>query len=187
MIANFAKIIPRDLYGRSGAVFYSGKAAFEGQKDLYILGLNPGGSPKTLADMTIARHTQSVLNSKPSDWSEYEHEKWAGGRAGTAGMQPRVLHMLSRLGLSAGRVPSSNVVFVRTARESDLAAQFLPLAELCWPFHEAVIRALEVRVVLCFGQRCGNWVRRRLDAEEKPVDEFVERNERRSGKPRVLE
>ncbi|MCX7055915.1 MAG: hypothetical protein NTZ79_01650, partial [Proteobacteria bacterium] len=105
MIATFTKLIPRDLLGRSGAVFYSGAAAFEGQKDLYILGLNPGGSPNTHADKTINMHTQNVLNNKPSDWSEYRDEVWANGPRGTAGMQPRVRHLLGQIGLSPGSVP----------------------------------------------------------------------------------
>lgn len=43
MIEQFAKHIPPELEDCSGAVFYSGRDAFSGLKDLYVLGLNPGG------------------------------------------------------------------------------------------------------------------------------------------------
>ena len=46
MIEKLAERIPPDLLGRSGSVFYSGRAAFSSQASLYILGLNPGGNPK---------------------------------------------------------------------------------------------------------------------------------------------
>ena len=52
-----------------------------------------------------------------------------------------------------------------------------PLAERCWPFHQAVIETLGVRVIACLGKAAGNLVRRRLDAHNL-VDEFVEDNKR---------
>lgn len=76
-----------------------------------------------------------------------------------------------------GAPPSSNLVFVRTRQAKDLDARFSELVEECWPFHEAVIRELDVKVVLCFGHRCGKAVRERLGAHSL-VDEFVEQNDR---------
>jgi uracil-DNA glycosylase len=67
---------------------------------------------------------------------------------------------------------------VRSAREKDINKRFQQLAELCWPFHQAVIERLDVRVVLCFGRRSGSLVRERLSANT-PVDRFVENNNRR--------
>ena len=65
MIEDFAKNIPSDLQHKSGIVFYSGRIAFSGRRELYILGLNPGGNPTEQANETVAWHTSNVLNKKP--------------------------------------------------------------------------------------------------------------------------
>ena len=57
------------------------------------------------------------------------------------------------------------------------------VARQCWPFHQAVIEMLGVRVIVCLGGNAGHHVRQRLDAHEL-VDEFVEDN-RRLWKSRV--
>jgi hypothetical protein len=179
MITEFSTLIPKGLLQRSGSVFLSGKAAFGAPSKLYILGLNPGGCPDKQSCQTVEWHTKKVLSNELLEWSEYEHEKWNDQDAGTCGMQPRVLHMLDQLKLKAGHVPSSNLIFVRTTREKHLKAEFENLATQCWPFHQAVIDRLKIRVVLCFGQTAGKWVRKQLKTSDDVVDEFVEVNNRR--------
>jgi len=176
MIDSFAALIPQYLKTHSGSVFYSGRTAFSGPAPLYILGLNPGGSPKEQANQTVERHTAWVLN-EAADWSAYKDECWIGEVPGTTGMQPRVLHLLRKLNLQPRNIPASNVIFVRSAREKDIAVPFQRLAKACWPFHKAVIERLSVRVVLCLGQRSGRWVREQLNAKSR-VDQFVETNNR---------
>jgi hypothetical protein len=70
------------------------------------------------------------------------------------------------------------VVFVRTSREADLAAEKRALLNACWPVHQAVIDGLNVWTVLCFGGTAGAWVREALQANEL-AGSFVERNARR--------
>lgn len=93
-------------------------------------------------------------------------------------MQPRVLHMMSALGLDPRRVPASNVVFVRSAREADLERDKSVLLASCWPVHRAVIEGLGVRTILCMGGTAGRWVRGELGAHEL-VGCFREDNLRR--------
>ena len=179
MIDGFRALIPQSVLGASGAVFYSGRAAFSAPSPLYILGLNPGGDPLRQANDTVAKHTNMVLNEKPHNWSEYKDESWREGhKTGTSGMQPRILYLLGRLGVDPQKTPASNVVFVRSAREKDIASTFNEVARECWRFHETVIERLHVRLVLCFGQRAGNWVCGQLGATTF-VDEFIEENERK--------
>jgi uracil-DNA glycosylase len=52
------------------------------------------------------------------------------------------------------------------------------LANLCWPFHEAVLNHIEPKVILCFGRTVGNFVKTKLSANTL-VGEFVERNKRK--------
>jgi hypothetical protein len=169
----FVNLIPQYLLQKYGAVFYSGRKAFSTPSSLYILGLNPGGSPEEQATNTVKRHTEKVLNEAADDWSAYRDEIWRGNSPGTSGMQPRVRYLLRQLNLEPGNVPASNVIFMGSARGKDIDNRFRQLAELCWPFHQAVIERLGVRVVLCFGQKSGDWVRERLEAKEF-VEEFKE-------------
>ena len=123
-------------------------------------------------------HTNKVLNERPDEWSAYSDESWGGAPPGTSGLQPRVLHLLRGVGLNPRFVPSSNVVFLRSARENTLGRKFADLAEECWPFHQSVIERLGIRVVLCFGRTAGMWAARRVSAD-RPVGTFVEMNNRR--------
>ena len=176
-IENFARLIPRGQLNTSGSVFYAGRRAFSTSSLLYILGANPGGDPQRQAKETVQWHTHRVLSVEPEDWSAYQDESWEGFTPGKYGMQPRVLHMFRRLKLDPRKVPSSNVVFLRSQRTDNLGS-FRQYANECWPFHQRVIDDLGIRVILCFGQKAGNWVCSQLNASEQ-VEEFVERNNRK--------
>ena len=177
MIEDFAKYIPLDLQCKSGITFFSGRAAFLKHRELYILGLNPGGDPTKQASKTVAWYTSKVLNEKPDMWSEYSDESWGGKPPGKYRMQSRIQHLLKNLDLEPGEVPSSNVVFERSRKVSDIA-NWRQLTEACWPFHCAVIRQLRPRVILCLGAQAGDFVRKKTCAVDQ-IDCFVEKNDRR--------
>lgn len=172
MLEKFAKLIPQELLEKSGSVFYSARNAFKGKKDLYILGLNPGGSEILQVKETIAWHSKKVFEIDNDNWSEYKDESWKEALPGTFGLQPRVLHLLNRLNLSPYEVPASNVCFVRSHRKKNIAKDLNYYIELCWPFHQEIIEELEVKVVLCFGQTAGYIVKKKLGAHEQ-IDEFI--------------
>lgn len=172
----FAALVDTDLYRRSGKVFYSGRAAFSALAPLYLLGLNPGGSPVHQADQTIGRNLEA-WRSGSDRWSDYLDESWAGKPPGTYGMAPRVRHLFERLSLDPREVPASNVVFVRSAREAHLAAEKQDLLDKCWRVHSAVIETLGVSTIVCLGRTAGRSVRARVDANEK-AGEFIETNKR---------
>jgi len=81
-------------------------------------------------------------------------------------MQRRVLCLLEELGFDSGRVPSSNLIFIRTKGEDGLKARERELANACWAFHDRVINTLNIKVVLCFGSIAGKWVQKKLGAGE---------------------
>lgn len=178
MIEELRHKIPASLRTASGKVFYSGRLAFSSPATIYVLGINPGGDPSEQANETVARHTDEVLTSKPRDWSAYRDESWDGAAPGTFGMQPRLLHIFTNLGMSPGGVPCSNLVFLRSRREDKIEGDMSELAERCWPFHEKTIHLLEPRIVLCLGQTVGKFVRKKLGATRQ-CDEFIENNRRR--------
>ncbi|MEM6484427.1 MAG: uracil-DNA glycosylase family protein [Pseudomonadota bacterium] len=177
-LGEISRLIPESLHQKSGAVFYSGRAAYSGQSPLYMIGVNPGGDPGARPNETVSWHTGRVLQEMPDNWSAYRDESWRNARPGTSGMQPRVLHMLERLGLDPGTVPASNVVFSRSKRESTFSGDFQKEARLCWPLHLAVIKMLRVRVIVCFGRTAGKWVCAEAGASRQ-IGEFVEANRRR--------
>lgn len=170
-------LVPAAIRGRSGSVLYSGRSAFTGQRPLYLLGLNPGGNPADHVENTIGRSVDGARARLADDWSAYANESWRGRKPGTATLQPRVLHLLASVGLNPRQVPASNVVFVRSKREADLAQEKLALLQACWPMHEAVIGRLGVRVMVCMGGTAGAWVREMLGAHEQ-VDAWSEQNAR---------
>lgn len=175
MIDELFRSVPKQLMNESGTVFYSGRDAFSNPARLYLLGLNPGGSPVVQARETLSWHSNRVLHKEPSNWSAYRDESWEGAYPGTLPLQRRVLYLLRKLDLDPGRVPSSNLIFVRTARGEDLKGREHALAETCWAFHERVINTLNIDVILCFGGKSGDWVRGKLGADEL-VETFVEKN-----------
>ncbi len=164
-IEDFIELIPENLYDKSGAVFYSGRRAFEGRSQLYVLGENPGGSPETQADNTVAAHVRWIREDAPASWSAYEDEAWGRPSAGKHPLQQCMLHIVAKLGLDLREVPASNVAFVRTRERAQFGEDdFQQVASACWRFHATVIKKLGVRVVACWGQRSGDWVRGRLVA-----------------------
>lgn len=164
---DFAELIPSEFRGQSGSAFYSGRLAFQSPSRLYILGVNPSGSPEEQAGQTVGWHTNKVLYNEPDNWSAYRDELWDGKEPGSWRMQQRVLRLLQNLGLNPGKVPASNLVFLRSLNENQLDANFEELAEQCWPFHQSVINRLGMQVVLCFGNTAGDWIRERLDAHDQ--------------------
>jgi len=177
MIDELIACVAPSILGRSGSIFYSGRRAFTQPSNIYILGLNPGGCPIRQASDTIERDLERIKADDRENWSAYRDEVWEGA-PGTHGMQPRVLHLLKRLGRDPGEVPASNVVFVRTRREKDLHLEKNTLLPLCWGFHEKAIEQLGVRAILCFGGTAGTWVREKLGADQC-IGQFQENNRRR--------
>jgi hypothetical protein len=173
---SLVKLVPNQILHRSGSVFYSGRSAFQQPSRLYVLGLNPGGSPTEQWEETVERDLSDWL-TLPEHWSAYKDESWRGRPPGTCGMQPRVLHMFSKLGLDAREVPASNVIFTRSSTEATLEGTKGELLPACWRVHQRVIDELGVDVLLCFGGTAGRWVREMVRAD-RLVDQFAEANAR---------
>ena len=174
-IDEFVKLLPDTWLGLSGSVFFSGRRAFEEPCDLYLLGLNPAGDPA--GEHTIGENAESIPRDYPENWSAWRDERWGGNAPGRNYRQRRVLHMFERVGLDPGEVPASEVIFLRSTIWRKDLGDLEPLAQRCWPFHQAVIETLGVRVIACLGKPAGNLVRGRVDAHDL-VDEFVEDNKR---------
>jgi len=172
----FAGLVDPCLYDLPGGVFYSSPAAFSRPSKVYLLGLNPGGSPAPNTEATIGKNLDT-WRRRESGWCEYTSESWEGAEPGEYGIQRPIRALFNRLGLNVADVPASNVVFVRSNTEDKLDRK-AELLEQCWPVHEAVISDLGVDTVLCLGQTAGRWARSMLCADQA-FDHFEEAYPRR--------
>jgi hypothetical protein len=114
------------------------------------------------------------------NWSGFEDD-WREFGPGAVAFQRRVRHLINECGYENPRtVPASNVIFVRSTRVETLDAKHTEtLLYDCWAVHGKVISTLGVRVVVCFGQDAGRWVRAQLDASTEPaIESFTEDNGR---------
>lgn len=129
---------------RSGRVLYSAAATLQ-PAPLYLLGLNPGGDP--------ARQTETVgdaLRALPDRTANaYLDESWKGCEPGQAPIQRRVHWLLHELGCETQQVCASNLIFVRSRSASGCG--YPVTADLCWPVHEAILRIVQPRLILAFG------------------------------------
>ena len=163
MIERYEELIPDGLKDCSGSVFYSGRNAFTGTKDIYLLGLNPGGDPNAQEADSIRDHTRYVLERASDHWSAYSCESWRNRTPGNGGIQPRVIHLMRQLRLDHCDMPASNVVFVRTKDEKSLPRS-RELADMCWPVHRAVIANAQPRLIVCMGRRAQQILRDKTQA-----------------------
>ena len=165
--------IPAELHAASGKAFHSGRRAFSGNRDLYVLGLNPGGDPADRSE-TVAGNAEMV-RSGDETWSALLDQSWGGHPPGHAPLQRQLRSLLSRLGLDPREVPFSDAIFARTRQASQIEDRER-LMELCWPFHLAVIQGLRVRVVLCLYKPVAEFVRKKLGARPAPVHRVCEQS-----------
>ena len=172
MIEEFEKLIPNQLRNKSGKAFHSGRLAFSGQRDLYILGFNPGGDPCLNRDDTVDRNVEQVLSQWPDNWSAFVDEVFKpGGKSyppGEAPLQKEMQNLVRNIGLDIREVPISDVIFRRSAQADDISREEKrSWAELCWPFHRDVIDRLGVRVVLCYYGQAAQFVREKTGAHQE--------------------
>lgn len=132
------------ILDRQGEVIYSSHSTLK-KGDLYVLGLNPGGE----GFITIREHLNQLLSRNENSFLD---EKWKNRisewNKGEAPLQKRVINLLESIGYNPREVCSSNLIFVtsRTAEEVNYG-----LAGYCWKFHEAVLKIVQPKVILCFG------------------------------------
>lgn len=173
-------LVPEHILGDSGEVFYSGRSSFDQpSSSIYVLGYNPGSSPESLPDWTIGYDLELARGEDRRNWCGYVDDSWRGLEPGTATFQRRVRYLYEQCGLDPQMVPASNVIFVRSSSVAALdPARVEDLLRDTWEVHERAIKALRVRVVVCFGQHSGWWVRKQMGAVGPPVDTFTEDNGR---------
>jgi hypothetical protein len=133
------------LVCESGKVLYSSVSTLR-PGALYLLGLNPGGSPER--ERTIGDSLRDLEQGK--DWNDYSHEKWYPFKvAGRHRLQRNVIGLFNALDLDLESVCASNLVFRRSPSKDGIK---LPTdADRCWKVHEMIFSIVEPRTILAFG------------------------------------
>ena len=150
----FSRLVPDWLLDRSGEVFYSGRAAFSGSREVYLLGYNPGSDPnverKPGDELNTVRSSIDKALSRSAERFSLYYQEWETGRPQT--MQKGIRRFFAMSGLDPCLTPSSNCVFVRSPDIASMPkAAREELEDDCWPFHQAVIEQLRIKAVLCMG------------------------------------
>ena len=161
----------------SGKAFHSGRLAFSAPRDLYILGLNPGGDPEDRSE-TVASNIEQVRGEE-EDWCAFLDQDWRpGGRnhgRAKAPLQLEMQELAACLGLDLRGIPASDVIFARS-RQAHHIVNRRKLMDLCWPFHQAVIEGLRIRVVLCLYKEAAEFVREKAGTRAQPIGRVCERS-----------
>lgn len=156
LLSELINLIPESQRERGGGVFYSGRAAWAKPSRIYLIGYNPGGSadgPGTVMDHTELTLQHDRYSAYVTEGNPVNEPRW-----GTS-MQASVRHVLGNLGYDPNLVPASNLFFARSSRADhhpeDLKQQW---KEECWPFHEHVLKTLEVEVIMCIGKATADFI-----------------------------
>ena len=146
-----AKLDATGLADQPGRLLYSGIGTLAPGK-VYMLGYNPGGDPEAEND-NPKDHLAKVAGLRP-DWNEYMDGVWyPGGRACPAGgapLQKRVQALLGGAGLPTRSVLASNLIFVRSRDQAQLA-EASRLAERCWGVHRWLLELVQPQTILSIG------------------------------------
>ncbi len=176
MLDDLVKMIPQSVRNQPGRALYSGRQAFAGPSDLYIIDYHPGRSPEESTEK-VREQIDRVLNHPPQ-WSAYVDEQWDRKPPGSRPQQRRLNHLFEQLGLNPQAVPAAPLIFRRWDPANEPSgAERRQWADECWPFHQAVIDRLEVKIVVCLGSYARYWVlkkeRELTGVEPQQIDSFT--------------
>lgn len=130
------------VLSKSGGIIYSAADSLK-NGDVYILGLNPGGTE----GQTIAEHLSELPNKTTNS---YLDESWGNRKDadGEAPLQRRIKGVVEAVGINLRDVCASNLIFMRsqTAKGVSFAD-----ADKCWPVHELILGIVQPKIIIVFG------------------------------------
>ncbi|TSA56931.1 MAG: hypothetical protein D4R39_03335 [Methylophilaceae bacterium] len=132
-----------NLLSRSGAILYSASHTLT-KSDVYILGLNPGGTEDSSIGQDLAALPNRTENS-------YLDESWGNrtGAAGEAPLQRRIKGLVNVVGVDLRNVCASNLIFMRS--QNDKGIEYPKDANICWPIHENILTIVQPKLIIAFG------------------------------------
>jgi hypothetical protein len=155
------------LADRSGRVMYSSVETLRPGR-LYTLGINPGADDDHLDCDSIRQSLDDLPNSYKSSY----RMSWDRNRPeGSDPLQVNWIWLIEKLGFHANSVCASNIIFPRS-RNAPKGREAEMLANGCWPVHERILRIVQPRFILAFGETPRNVLRNRLRLVEQLAEPF---------------
>lgn len=143
-LINTAKNELSDLSEQAGTLLYSSAASVQ-KGDVYFLGFNPGGINGVSFKDNLALLPSKTSNSYLDEEWENDAGSWA---AGESPLQKRVQWLFESLNLQTKDICASNLIFFQSKQASEINYN---LADRCWPVHEQILRIVQPKVILTFG------------------------------------
>lgn len=134
------------IINEPGALLYSSCKTLK-QGKFYLIGLNPGGvDASTIKDSLQILPLYKDNAYLDEDWSS-DKKKFA---VGEAPLQKRVRYLFeSVLNIDLREVCASNLIFVRSIDQN--RCKFNEYAKKCWKVHELIIKIVQPKVLIVFG------------------------------------
>ena len=136
-----------DLKDVPGETLYSSLSTLK-KGDVYLMGTNPGGSDNYLLSKDLDKLKTKTTNG-------YLDEVWETGRgkpkAGEGFLQKRVQKLIFELGYNLREVCASNLIFTKSKSLESLGYKFKDIADRCWNVHEEILKIVEPKIIIVFG------------------------------------
>lgn len=129
------------VLSRSGGILYSASHTLT-KGDLYILGLNPGGSEGPRISEDLVALPTKIDNS-------YLDESWRGYAPGEAPLQRRIKKLVESVGTELSNVCASNLIFMRSQDAKGI--EYPNDADICWSVHKKVLDIVQPKLIIAFG------------------------------------
>ena len=137
------KYLLRNHLHEDGSVLYSSLETIK-KGDIYLLGINPGGSNKS--------HTleEDLIGTPEKSYSAYCDEDWSNNNSGDGNskFQKRINWLIARLGYNMRDICSTNLIFFRSQNVKNLTRV---MADVCWPVHEVLLNIVKPKIILTIG------------------------------------
>jgi hypothetical protein len=153
--------LPPELLRENGRFLYSPPSSVK-KGEIYLLGINPGGSTNPLND-TIKKHITNMANH-----SAYLDEKWGKHEKGMNPLQKRVRSLVDNLGLKLYDVCASNLIYVSSRNEIKLGGfeEFNKWADMCWDAHEIILKIVQPKAIVIFGNSPFQYLSKKAESVE---------------------
>jgi len=153
-----------------GETLYSSLSTLK-KGDIYLMGTNPGGSDNYLL-------SKDLEDLKTKTTNGYIDEVWETGRgkpkAGESILQKRVQNLISKIGYDLKNVCASNLIFTKSKNLETLGYRFKDIADKCWNVHEEILKIVEPKLIIVFGNGESNspysYLKRNYGIQDNNID-----------------
>ncbi|MCL2523077.1 MAG: uracil-DNA glycosylase family protein [Betaproteobacteria bacterium] len=157
---HFSEKTLSSILNEIGGTLYSSKDSLK-RGDIYILGINPGGEGGQTIGDNLKELPQRTRNA-------YLDEAWEWP-LGQAPLQRHIKRLADALGYDLRDVCASNLIFKQSRNESGVNNKD---ADTCWPVHEKILKIVQPKLILAFGNTPYDYLNKKLNTMHSPEELF---------------